>query len=110
MKGNPVQQLDRNPSSSPHRVACNGRPFIVGMKDTDNDHSRAPGGINGADGDKESLLMRPKEAAAFLAISARKLWELTNRREVPSLRIGRSLRYSRPALRAWVDRQQRGRP
>lgn len=58
----------------------------------------------------EPLLLRPKEAAAFLAISMRKLWELTNRGEVPSLRVGRSLRYSRPALRAWVDRQQRGRP
>jgi hypothetical protein len=40
----------------------------------------------------EPLLLRPAEAARLLAISPRKLWELTNAREVPSNRIGRALR------------------
>ena len=50
----------------------------------------------------EPLLLRPAEAARFLAISPRKLWELTNAREVPALRIGRALRYPTEDLRAWV--------
>jgi len=50
----------------------------------------------------EPLLLRPAEAARFLAISPRKLWELTNCREVPAIRIGRSLRYPTEELRAWV--------
>ena len=50
----------------------------------------------------EPLLLRPAEAARFLAISPRKLWELTNCREVPAIRIGRSLRYPMEELRVWV--------
>lgn len=50
----------------------------------------------------EPLLLRPAEAARFLAISPRKLWELTNCREVPAIRIGRALRYPTEDLRAWV--------
>ncbi|MBK8178019.1 MAG: helix-turn-helix domain-containing protein [Planctomycetes bacterium] len=50
----------------------------------------------------EPLLLRPAEAARFLAISPRKLWELTNCREVPAIRIGRSLRYPTEELRNWV--------
>ena len=57
-------------------------------------------------GQVQSLLLRPKDAAAMLAISPRKLWELTNMREVPCVRIGRCLRYPREALRAWVENRQ----
>ncbi|MEO6708566.1 MAG: helix-turn-helix domain-containing protein [Planctomycetota bacterium] len=57
----------------------------------------------------EPLLLRPGEAAKLLAISPRKLWELTNMGEVPVIRIGRSLRYPREALRAWVSNRQGGR-
>jgi excisionase family DNA binding protein len=56
----------------------------------------------------EPLLLRPSEAARFLAISPRKLWELTNAREVPAIRIGRSLRYPTEELRDWVA-ERRGR-
>jgi len=57
----------------------------------------------------EPLLLRPAEAARFLAISPRKLWELTNCREVPVIRIGRSLRYPTEELRAWVAGRRGGR-
>ena len=50
----------------------------------------------------EPLLLRPSEAAKLLAISPRKLLELTNMREVPVVRIGRCLRYPREDLRAWI--------
>ena len=57
----------------------------------------------------EPLLLRPAEAARFLAISPRKLWELTNCREVPAIRIGRALRYPTEDLRAWVAARRAGR-
>lgn len=57
----------------------------------------------------EPLLLRPAEAARFLAISPRKLWELTNCREVPAIRIGRALRYPTDDLRAWVAARRAGR-
>jgi excisionase family DNA binding protein len=57
----------------------------------------------------EPLLLRPAEAARFLAISPRKLWELTNTREVPAIRIGRALRYPTEELRAWVAGRRGGR-
>jgi excisionase family DNA binding protein len=58
----------------------------------------------------ERLLVKPREAAVMLAISARKLWELTNIGEIPVVRIGRSLRYSRADLEGWVaSSRSRGR-
>jgi excisionase family DNA binding protein len=50
----------------------------------------------------EPLLLRAGDAAKLLAISPRKLWQLTNMGEVPVMRIGRSLRYPREELRAWI--------
>ena len=57
----------------------------------------------------EPLLLRPAEAANFLAISPRKLWELTNTREIPAIRIGRVLRYPTEELRAWVAERRGSR-
>lgn len=50
------------------------------------------------------LLMKPADAAKALAISARKLWQLTNRGAIPCVRIGRSVRYSPADLREWIDK------
>jgi predicted DNA-binding transcriptional regulator AlpA len=60
--------------------------------------------------DERRLLLRPIEAARELAISPRKLWELTSIGQVPVVRIGRSLRYSREALRLWIANRQRPQP
>lgn len=68
-----------------------------------------PLGSRPLDPRSEPLLLRPAEAARFLAISPRKLWELTNCREVPSIRIGRALRYPTEDLRAWVEARRAGR-
>ena len=38
-------------------------------------------------------LIKPKEAANYLAISERKLWQLTKDRIVPAVRMGHSVRY-----------------
>ena len=53
-------------------------------------------------------LLTAKEAAEYLAISTRKLWELTNRGEIPSIRIDRSVRYTQIDLDAYVATQRMG--
>jgi predicted DNA-binding transcriptional regulator AlpA len=62
-------------------------------------------GVSGSHPAMRSLLP-PKEAAKFLAIGSRKLWELTNCGEVPRLRIGRSLRYVPADLELWGEQQK----
>ena len=53
----------------------------------------------------ETLALRPREAAAALGISERKFWELANRGEVPSVKLGRARRFPVDALRAWLADQ-----
>lgn len=48
-------------------------------------------------------LVTSKAAAKVLAISPRKLWELTAAREIECIKIGRSVRYSCEALQRFVD-------
>lgn len=50
------------------------------------------------------LLLNSRDAAKALAISERKLWELTNRGAVRSVKIGRSVRYRIDDLQAFIDR------
>ncbi len=52
------------------------------------------------------LLLRPEEAAQALAICPRKLWELTKRREIPTVRFGRMVRYDVEDLRKWILAQK----
>lgn len=54
------------------------------------------------------LLLTTKEAALALAISQRKLWELTNRKEIACIRCGRSVRYSPTDLQAWIESRKEG--
>jgi excisionase family DNA binding protein len=58
----------------------------------------------------KALLWRSREAAAALAISERKLWDLTNRNLIPHVRIGRAVRYSPADLLAWIEAQKSGVP
>ena len=48
-------------------------------------------------------LLMPKEAAAALGISARKLWSLTASGDVPCVRIGRSVRYDAADFADFVE-------
>lgn len=50
----------------------------------------------------DELLIPAKEAARRLAICERKLWTLTNRRQIPAIRIGKSVRYPVDALKNWI--------
>ncbi len=56
----------------------------------------------------KTLLLNPREAAAALAISPRKLWDMTASGEIPHIRLGRSVRYPLDDLRCWIDRQKKG--
>jgi excisionase family DNA binding protein len=58
--------------------------------------------------DFPAMLLTPKVAAKSLMISERKLWELTNRGEIPCMRIGRSVRYRPADLQAWIDNHIEG--
>lgn len=48
------------------------------------------------------LLLTPRQAAEALAISERTLWTLTDRGDVPCVRIGRLVRYPATALAQWI--------
>lgn len=59
--------------------------------------------------DADRLLLRPSEAATALGIGRSKTYALIASGEIPSLRIGSSVRVPLVALRAWVE-QQVGQP
>lgn len=51
-------------------------------------------------------LVNAKQAAMLLGIGLRKLWELTNCRDVPSVRIGRAVRYDLGDLDRWIEQHK----
>ncbi len=53
-----------------------------------------------------TLLMTSPEAAEALSISQRPLWGLTQRGDIPCVRIGRAVRYDPADLRTWIDAQK----
>lgn len=52
----------------------------------------------------EPLLLRAREAAKCLQTSERTLWELTKQGQIKCVRLGKSVRYDRRDLLAWIDR------
>lgn len=52
------------------------------------------------------LLLTPKEAAAALAISERKLWQLMKDGTIPCIRIGRATRYAVGDLQEFVEKRK----
>lgn len=53
----------------------------------------------------ERLLLRPTEAAEAIGIGRSKVYELLATGELPSVRIGSSVRVPVGALREWINRQ-----
>lgn len=53
----------------------------------------------------EVLTMSRDEAARALGISLRNLWTRTQSGEIPCVRVGRRVLYSRQALVEWLERQ-----
>jgi len=57
------------------------------------------------------LALRPRDAARALGISERCLWSLTQRGEVPHVKIGgRLVLYPRASLIDWLDRMAKNPP
>jgi excisionase family DNA binding protein len=55
----------------------------------------------------KSILLLPRDAAAMLAVSERKLWGLASSGQLPYVRIGASRRYRRVDLENFVAGQVR---
>ena len=55
------------------------------------------------------LLLSAPDAAKVLSIGQRKLWELTNCRQIQCVRVGRRVLYDPHDLRAWIDKQKEAR-
>ena len=58
----------------------------------------------------DKVLLRPREAAQFLAVSDRKLWSMTHEEipAIPYVKMGRSIRYPLSELLAWIKTKQMG--
>lgn len=56
----------------------------------------------------QRMLLTARETAAALCISERTLWGLTARGEIPSVRIGRSVRYHVADLQQWIEEHKGG--
>jgi excisionase family DNA binding protein len=63
---------------------------------------------NNPDKGKPKLLLNIQEAAEALGISERKLWGMTDSREIPHVRLGRCLRYPVRELEQWIDENKKG--
>lgn len=53
----------------------------------------------------DRLLLRPMEAAEAIGVGRSKVYELLASGELPSIRIGGSVRVPVDALQRWIDRQ-----
>lgn len=51
-------------------------------------------------------LLTTAQAMEALSISRTKLWELTNRGDIPTVRIGRAIRFDPVDLKRWIDRNK----
>jgi predicted DNA-binding transcriptional regulator AlpA len=57
----------------------------------------------------EPILLTPRDAAAALAVSERTLWSLSSPRgKLPTVRIGRAVRYRVADLESFVAQHQEG--
>lgn len=56
----------------------------------------------------EPELLRVAEAAAVLALSRTKVYEMADRGQIPVVRIGTAVRVPRRKLLAWIDAQITG--
>jgi len=54
----------------------------------------------------EKLLIKPMEAAKMLSIGKTKMYELIKTGEIPSKRIGSSIRIRVKDLEEWIEKEQ----
>ena len=61
-----------------------------------------------ATNDGADSLLTVEQAAKILTISQRHLWDLTNRGELPAIKIGRSVSYSSKDIAEFIARRRTG--
>ena len=54
----------------------------------------------------EKFLLKPTEAADMLGIGRTRIYEMLAEGELPSIRIGRSVRVPVAALNKWIEERQ----
>jgi excisionase family DNA binding protein len=57
----------------------------------------------------DRILLRPLEAAEAIGVGRSRMYELLAAGEIPSVRIGASIRVPVAALREWIDQQTAAR-
>ena len=55
-------------------------------------------------------LMDAKNASRYLAISERKLWDLSHKKIIPTVRLGRAVRYDQQDLDSYILRSKGEQP
>lgn len=55
------------------------------------------------------LLLTGRDAARALSVCEKTLWTLTQRGEIPCIKIGRAVRYDPRDLDAWIQRAKNSR-
>ena len=94
---------------------ADARRFVLNLRQTDWRDEPETSRIRGVEAmtqrtsNAAPMLLRANEAARTLALSERKLWELTNRGEIRSVRIGRAVRYDPKDLLAWIETSKNAR-
>jgi len=90
----------RDPESAPGCVNSPGEklPPVLGVSDR---RKVAPGA-------RSLQLVSSREAAERLSVCERTVWTLQNSGELPSVRIGRCIRFDLDDLSAWVEARKRG--
>ena len=53
----------------------------------------------------DKLLLKPMEAAEQIQVGRSRIYEMLATGELPSIRIGHSIRIPAKALEAWIERQ-----
>ncbi|MFM7206878.1 MAG: helix-turn-helix domain-containing protein [Planctomycetaceae bacterium] len=64
-------------------------------------HDNRPMALTSAEGDG-AINLNERQAAKFLGIGARTLWQLRRDGSVPYVRFGRTVRYPKPLLTKWL--------
>ena len=75
------------------------------MTKTNLTDQEAQAATDSIDRSPEPILYGGMDTCRMMAISPRKLWELTNRNEIESVKIGTARRYRKEAIVAYIDRQ-----
>ncbi|PHS04369.1 MAG: DNA-binding protein [Blastopirellula sp.] len=54
----------------------------------------------------DDSLLNSRQAAKLLSISERKLWSLANEGDLPCVKFGRTVRYDKEDIKAWINKQK----